>query len=78
MRDQKTKTEMQRLRTAGFSLAHAERLANKKRGPGWFLICCLFAALFLLGGILTLAYERYRSAEPQALITMPPQKDTTT
>ncbi|WP_298858460.1 hypothetical protein [uncultured Sulfitobacter sp.] len=62
MTDKKTQIEIQRLRAAGFSLANAERMARGKRGSGMFLIICLIVALFLLGGILTLAYERYRSA----------------
>ena len=75
MSDKDTRAEIKRLRAAGFSLANAERMAHGKRGKGWFLILCLFAALFLLGGILTLAFERYRNADTTAAYLHLPQED---
>jgi hypothetical protein len=77
MTDKDTRAEIQRLRAAGFSLANAERMANGKRGKGWFLVVCLIAALFLLRGILTLAYERYRSADTTATYIHIPQEEAT-
>lgn len=58
--DEKSKpSEMQRLRAAGFSLASAERLAQRKRRPDLFLICCFLVAMFLLGGVLVLIFIKF-------------------
>lgn len=77
MSDKDTRAEIQRLRAAGFSLANAERMANGKRGKGWFLVVCLLIALFLFGGILVLAFERYRSADISAAQFNIPQEEAT-
>jgi outer membrane protein OmpA-like peptidoglycan-associated protein len=57
--------EMVRLRAAGFSLAHAERLARNKRGPGLVIMGSSAAALLLLGGIVTLGFDMTRTVEAQ-------------
>lgn len=75
MSDKDTRAEIQRLRAAGFSLANAERMAHGKRGKGWFLVVCLLVALFLIGGILVLAFERYRSTDITATHIHIPQED---
>lgn len=75
MSDKETRAEIQRLRAAGFSLANAERMAYGKRGKGWFLIICLLVALFLLGGILVLAFERSRSVDITAAHVKIPRED---
>jgi|TARA_B110000908_G_scaffold170180_1_gene228997 hypothetical protein len=75
MSDKDTRAKIQRLRAAGFSLANAERMAHGTRGKGWFLVVCLLVALFLIGGILVFAFERYCSTDITTAHIHIPQED---
>jgi hypothetical protein len=69
---QKTKSdEMLRLRAAGFSLAHAERLSRDKRGPGLVIAGVAAVALVLVGGIVTLGSGMTRTAQTVSEPQMP-------
>ena len=57
--------EMRRLRSVGFSLAHADRLARSKRGPGLMVFGCSAAGVLLLGGIVALGFDMTRTAQEQ-------------
>lgn len=56
--------EMQQLRAAGLTLAHADRLSQNKRGPGVAIAAASGLAILLVVGIVALSFELTRTSEP--------------